>query len=460
MADEVAVPAREAAPSSTAPWTGKVDGQGAPAAPETTPEIAYPSGLKLIIIVGGLLFSMFLVALDVSIIGLLGSTFSLSSVVGPLLGGAFTQTVTWRWIFYINLPIGGVALFCLLFFKPPPHSRNNTTMGFKETILSFDPPGIIILLGSLVSFFLALQWAGTVKPWNSPTVIALIVVWGVLTIFWVVIEWLQKDRALMSPHILSNRHLAACCVFIFFLSSANFSLIYNIPIYFQAVKGSTPLISGVMTIPTILSTSIATFLASAFVGKVGFYQPFLVARAVLSTVGAGLIYTWDIDTGLGRIIGYQIVYGVGTGVSVQVPVIVAGVVAAGSDKAIATATVLFFQFVSAAYGVGATDAILNNLLLSSLPRYLPGQDPEAVLNLGSSSLQANFQGDQLLGARKAYVEGLHGSWALAIALFGVAFLASLVPKSGGRMTAPSGSDNEKQQDSDENMTAANVGEKA
>lgn len=201
-------------------------------------------------------------------------------------------------------------------------------------------------------------------------------------------------------------------------------------------------------------------------------------------MGAGLIYTWDIDTGLGRIIGYQIVYGVGTGVSVQVPVIVAGVVAAGSDKAIATATVLcehsfspyllptksmlglpdsvssVFQFVSAAYGVGATDAILNNLLLSSLPRYLPGQDPEAVLNLGSSSLQANFQGDQLLGARKAYVEGLHGSWALAIALFGVAFLASLVPKSGGRMTAPSGSDNEKQQDSDENMTAANVGEKA
>lgn len=88
-------------------------------------------------------------------------------------------------------------------------------MGFKETILSFDPPGIIILLGSLVSFFLALQWAGTVKPWNSATVIALIVVWGILTIFWVVIEWLQKDRALMSPHILSNRHLAACCVFIF-----------------------------------------------------------------------------------------------------------------------------------------------------------------------------------------------------------------------------------------------------
>ncbi|KAI0465629.1 MFS gliotoxin efflux transporter glia [Xylaria cf. heliscus] len=385
------------------------------------------------------------------IIGLLGSTFSLSSVVGPLLGGVFTQTLSWRWCFWINLPIGGAAIFGLLFFRPPPHSRSNSKMGFKHTVLSFDPPGVILVTGSLVSFFLALQWGGITKAWSSRIVIALLVVWVVLTIIWVVLEWFQKDRALMAPRILANRNLAACCIFVFFLSSANFSLIYNIPLYFQAVKGKTPLLSGILTIPTILSTSISTFLSSAIVARIGFYQPFLIVGSVLATIGAGLIYTWNLDTGLGRIIGYQILYGGGTGIAVQVPVIVAGVVTSNADQAISTATVLFFQFVAAAYGVGATDSILNNLLLSSLPRYLPGEDPLKVLSIGSSALQTRFQGQKLHGAREAYIQGLHGSWALAIALFGASFLASLIPKSGGpmipRQTLP---DQEKQRDSDEN----------
>ncbi|KAI0967144.1 MFS gliotoxin efflux transporter glia [Xylaria arbuscula] len=386
------------------------------------------------------------------IIGLLGSTFSLSSVVGPLLGGAFTQRLTWRWCFWINLPIGGAAVFSLLLFRPPAHSNSNLKLGLKDTVLSFDPPGIIIVTGSLVSFFLALQWGGITRLWSSGTVIALLIVWIVLTIIWVAVEWFQGSRALMAPRMLANRHLAACCIFIFFLSSANFSLIYNIPLYFQAVKGRTPLLSGVLTIPTILSTSISTFISSAVVSKIGFYQPFLLIGGILATIGAGLIYTWNLDTGLGPIIGYQIIYGVGTGIAVQIPVIVAGIVTTNADQAVSTATVLFFQFVSAAYGVGATDAILNNLLLSSLPRYLPNEDPHEVLNLGSSALQTRFQGDELRGAREAYVQGLHGSWALAIALFGAAFLASLIPKSWGRLMArQSQADQEKQRSSDENL---------
>ncbi|KAI0437892.1 MFS gliotoxin efflux transporter glia [Xylaria telfairii] len=388
-------------------------------------------------------------------VGLFGSTFSMSSVVGPLLGGAFTQTLTWRWCFWINLPIGGVAVFSLLFFKPPAHSRTNFEMGLRDTILSFDPLGVIMVTGSLVCFFLALQWGGTTKPWSSGVVIALLVVWIITTITWVVVEWFQKDRALMAPRILANRHLAACCVFIFFLSSANFSLIYNIPIYFQAVKGKSPLMSGVLTIPTILSTSFSTLISCAIVGRIGFYQPFLVAGAVLATIGAGLIYTWKLHTGIGPIIGYQIICGVGTGISVQIPVLVAGVVTTSADQAISTATVLFFQFVSAAYGVGATDAILNNVLLSWLPQYLPDEDPHEVLKLGSSALQTRFEGEKLRGARRAYMKGLHASWALAIALFGVATLASLIPKSGGHMMPRENqSDQEKQRDSNENLTAA------
>ncbi|KAI0407963.1 MFS gliotoxin efflux transporter glia [Xylaria palmicola] len=380
------------------------------------------------------------------IIGLLGAVFSLSSVVGPLLGGAFTQRLTWHWCFWINLPVGGAALFCLLFFRTPERSRSKVRLGFVEAIYNFDPIGLIIIIASLVTFFLALQWGGISKPWSSGTVIAVLVVWIVLTIGWIVLQWFQKDRALLSTRMLSNRHIAACCIYLFFLSSANFSLVYNIPIYFQAVKGQSPLQSGILTIPTILSTSLASFASSAFVGKAGLYSPFLLVGGVLSTVGAGLIYTWDLNTTIGKIVGYQIIYGVGTGISVQIPLIVGSVVVPGADHSIATATILFFNFVSAAYGVGATGSILNNLLLEALPTYLPSKDPHEVLSIGSSALQKFLQGEQLQGARHAYIRGLRGSWALAIALFGVASLAALLPKSWGQLVPPSDHSDEKVQD--------------
>lgn len=149
------------------------------------------------------------------IIGLLGSTFSLASVVGPLLGGVFTQQVSWRWCFYINLPIGGVAVLTMFLFRTPEHAKNHSKISGKEVLLAFDLPGLTILLGSLVCFFLALTWGGVRDVWSSATMIALLVLWALLTIVWIGIEWYQGDQALASVRILGRRDIAACCAFIF-----------------------------------------------------------------------------------------------------------------------------------------------------------------------------------------------------------------------------------------------------
>ncbi|KAK7697218.1 hypothetical protein SLS64_013775 [Diaporthe eres] len=259
------------------------------------------------------------------IIGLLGSTFSLASVVGPLLGGVFSESVSWRWCFYINLPIGGVAVLTMLLFRTPKHAKNHSKMGFTETIINFDIAGLVLLLCSLICFFLALQWGGVSRQWSSGTIIAL-----------------------------------------------------------------------------------------------------------------GLIYTFGFDTALGPVIGYQILYGVGTGLSVQIPVIVAGATSTASDSAVTLSTVLFFQFVSAAYGVGATDAILNNVILNTASGHMGGVDGHDVLSAGAGGLGGAFQGDLLRGARSAYLDGLHASWALAIALFGVTFLCAVAPTGVGRLSPKEG----------------------
>lgn len=203
-------------------------------------------------------------------------------------------------------------------------------------------------------------------------------------------------------------------------------------------------------------------MSSSVVGKVGYYEPFLLVGAVFVTIGGGLIYTYDLPTSLGKVIGYQILFGVGTGLSVQIPVIVAGAKAGAEDQAVALSTVLcecvcavlplrshalltalgrtVFQFVSAAYGVGSTDAILNNLILQKAPVYTGGVDGHKVLAAGAGGLPVAFDGNLLRGARMAYLDGLRGSWALAIALFGITFLCALGPARGGKLSPKVGAD--------------------
>lgn len=126
-------------------------------------------------------------------------------------------------------------------------------------------------------------------------------------------------------------------------STANFSFIHNTPIYFQSIAGDSPLISGVKVIPTILSTSLRTVVSSFLVGRVNHYQTFLFVGAVFKsvTVGSELIYTSGFDTALSPVIGYQILYDVGTGFSVQIPIIVVGATGTASDSAISLSTVLY-----------------------------------------------------------------------------------------------------------------------
>ncbi len=145
------------------------------------------------------------------------------------------------------------------------------------------------------------------------------------------------------------------------MMSGNLALYYNLPIYFQAIKGDTPLESGLKFIPTILATcklspnpsrcfptnkrlivstkAICTFLASTFIGKVGFFQPWILVGSILQTIGVGLYYTWGLGTGLGSIIGFQIIYGVGCGLGVQSSIIVGQSLSSVQDMSMTLATI-------------------------------------------------------------------------------------------------------------------------
>lgn len=150
------------------------------------------------------------------IVGMIGTIFSIASVIGPLLGGVFTSGITWRWCFYINLPIGGVPFaFILFFFQTPARAKVSQRVPLKDILVSFDPIGMVLFLASLICYFLALGWGGTEKSWNSSTIIGLLVGWVLLTVAFFANEVWQEEKALVVLRLMKMRDIFVGCVYLF-----------------------------------------------------------------------------------------------------------------------------------------------------------------------------------------------------------------------------------------------------
>lgn len=343
--------------------------------------------------------------------------------------------------FYINLPVGVFAMtLFVLFFKAPPQASPRK-LPLKQLIINFDLPGVGLLLGSLTCLFLALEWGGVTKSWSTPDVIGCLVGFFVLAGVFVGLESHMGERALVVPRIFTHRTIFAVCMFIFFLNSAGFVRNYNLPIYFQSVDGVDPTESGIRVLPTILSLSLCTMVASGAVGKLGWIQPFLLVGAGLACIGGGLVYTFDVGTSVGKFIGFQIVAGVGMGLALQVPVITAQSISKFPDLAVSMASVLFFQFLAAAVGVSVGQSIFNNRLIEGVAKFVipsnPSISPQEVLQIGAYGLGQAFPDPaDYLHVRQAYVYGLKASWTFSIACAGVAFIFGALPHWRNIKTGP------------------------
>lgn len=144
--------------------------------------------------------------------GLLGGLYGIAGVAGPLMGGAFTEYVTWRWCFYINIPLGAVtALFILCFFKAPKPIKK--TSSIREQLAQLDLLGLLFFIPAIVCVLLALQWGGTQYPWRSGRIIGLFVTFGVLILIFIVIQWKKQETATIIPRLVKNRDVSGAAFY-------------------------------------------------------------------------------------------------------------------------------------------------------------------------------------------------------------------------------------------------------
>ncbi|KAI9047867.1 hypothetical protein LZ554_008575 [Drepanopeziza brunnea f. sp. 'monogermtubi'] len=358
--------------------------------------------------------------------GIIGMVWAFASAVGPILGGVFTEKVSWRWCFYINLPITGIVTILLFFFLHLHNPRTPVWDGLKAV----DWVGSLTIVGGTLMLLLGLVFGGVTHPWDSATVICLIVFGVVVAGLFVLNEWKLARYPLMPIRIFKHRSNIAslgvcfCHGFVFIAGT------YYAPLYFQAVLGATPLLSGVYLLPFAMSLSITSALAGVFIKKTGKYIPMIWSGMFVLVLGFGLFIDFPRHPGWAKIILYQIVAGIGVGPNFQSPLLALQAMIAPRDIATATATFGFTRNLATSISVVIGGVVFQNEMQKRYPALLAALGPEMAASLSGGSagasvgLVAQLPNAQREIARDAFYESLRSMWIMYVAFAALGLVCS------------------------------------
>jgi MFS family permease len=261
----------------------------------------------------------------------------LGVVVGPLLGGVFTSYTTWRWCFFINLPVGAVVAVGLFFVEiPDQFQKPSPWTVLRRLPIELDLIGFALIAPAAVQLLLALQWGGNKFAWDSPTIIGLFCGAGGTSVAWVLWDWYRGDGALIPLSIIWIRAVRAGAVTQCFLLTTIYCASFFLPIFFQADHGATPMMSGIYVLASILPQLLTAvmagvlgksfclsllqkdvFLTTVVVERTGYVIPYAMLSGTIGAISNGLYSTFSATTPTSQWVGYQVLNGVGRGFGMQ-----------------------------------------------------------------------------------------------------------------------------------------------
>ncbi|WP_405436166.1 DHA2 family efflux MFS transporter permease subunit [Streptomyces anulatus] len=365
--------------------------------------------------------------------GLFGAVFGVTSVLGPLLGGFFTEHLSWRWVFYINLPIGVVALVVIAAVLHIPVRREKHTIDYLGTFLIASVATALVLVASL---------GGTTWAWSSPQIIGLAVLAVVLLVAFIAVER-RAVEPVLPLKLFRMRTFALVAVISFVIGFAMFGAMTYLPTFLQVVHDITPTMSGVHMLPMVFGLLITSTGSGQIVSRTGRWKVFPILGTATTAVGLLLLHQLDENSSTWLMSAYFFVFGAGLGLVMQVLVLVAQNSVSYQDLGVATSGVTFFRSIGSAFGVAIFGTIFANRLTGQLTDALAGQSLPTGVDAGRLAADPRAIGqlpaDLRPGVLGAYSTSITDVFLYAVPVVLLAFVLAWFlreDKLRGSVTAP------------------------
>ncbi|KAF2161891.1 hypothetical protein M409DRAFT_69424 [Zasmidium cellare ATCC 36951] len=381
-------------------------------------------GGGLIILVNIVIGDLFPLRIRGAFYGVIGGVWAIASSIGPIVGGAFTEGVTWRWCFYVNLPLDGLAFFILLFFLDLKTPRTPIWDGLK----AIDWVGTLLIVGGTLMFLFGLQYGGVTAPWDSALVLCLII-FGVFTIaLFLIWEWKMAKYPIMPMAIFASVTNCATLGVVFLHGYVFISASYYLPLYFQAIRGATPILSGVYVLPTAVALAIGSLGTGFVVAKTGKFLPPIYFAFFFMTLGYGLFIDFDAYSGWAKLIIFQIIAGLGVGPMFQAPLIALQAHIKPRDIGTATATLGFVRQLATTISVVIGEVVYQNQMNKKEPELRAVLTPEQAARVTGGNAGANsgfidsLPQPQKGVVRVAFADSLQPMWIMYCCFAALGFI--------------------------------------
>ncbi|KAI8949275.1 major facilitator superfamily domain-containing protein [Xylaria longipes] len=323
-----------------------------------------------------------------AILGFLFGIAQVGAVLGPLIGGAFTTGYTWRWCFYINLPLGALVAGPLLIMRVGDQVPKQKPMTIVRNLhRHFDLIGAVLFTAAIVQLILAAQLGGNQFHWNSSQVIGLFVGAGVTWIVWMFWNGHKGENGLLPFPIIKKKEVLSSGINYAFLLATVYGSLYFLPIYFQAVNNDSAIKSGVNLLAIILPQLVSAVVGGKIMQDTGYVAPFAVVGCAINAIGSGLFSLLQPSTSTGKWVGFSIISGFGRGVALQAPIIATQAAVSPKEVASATAFVVWCQYIGPTIFLTLFNVLFDTGLRSQLHEKAPNVDAGAVILAGATKFR-------------------------------------------------------------------------